>query len=93
MLSEEERPAVARGHPPGPSGRVFVALVAPLLFAMPAAPAQKKAAPAPDSDCLACHPQPDFKSEKGRSLYMDYARHQAGAQAEVERHPASPRYH
>jgi cytochrome b subunit of formate dehydrogenase len=83
MLSEEEQPAVARGHPPGPSCRVFVALVASLLFATLAASAQKKAARAPDSDCLACHSQPDFKSEKGRSLYVDPARHQAGAHAEV----------
>lgn len=36
-----------------------------------------------DSECLACHSQPDLKSEKGRSVFVDPARHKAGIHAEV----------
>jgi len=36
-----------------------------LYLPLPAAYAQKKKPDVPDSDCLACHAQPDLKSEKG----------------------------
>ena len=39
----------------------------------------KAAAVNPDEDCLACHSQKDLKSEAGQSVYVDAAKHKAGA--------------
>ncbi len=36
-----------------------------------------------DADCLVCHSQPDLKSEKGVSVYVDPARHKASVHADV----------
>ena len=52
------------------------------VFASVASP-QRKPAAAPDSDCLACHAQPDLKSEKGHSVFVDPAKRHAGAHADV----------
>ena len=41
----------------------------------------KAAAVNPDEDCLACHSQKDLKSEAGQSVYVDAAKHKAGAHA------------
>jgi cytochrome b subunit of formate dehydrogenase len=40
---------------------------------------QTKARPDADADCLACHGQKDLKSESGRSVYIDEAKHQSSA--------------
>jgi len=40
--------------------------------------AQAKPAADSDADCLACHNDKDLKSESGRSVYVDQAKHQAG---------------
>lgn len=36
-----------------------------------------------DTDCLTCHGQKDLKSPSGRSLFVDEARHKAGAHADL----------
>lgn len=43
--------------------------------------AQDKPASNPDADCLACHGNRDLKSDSGQSLYVDPAKHSAGAHA------------
>jgi cytochrome b subunit of formate dehydrogenase len=60
--------------------RILLATVAIAigLFSFPA-PAQTKASPKPDADCLACHSQKDLKSASGRSVYVDETKHSAGA--------------
>ena len=68
----------------GPSLLRWLCVLGCLLsLPLPAAHAQKKKADVPDSDCLACHSQPDLKSEKGRSVYVDPAKHSAGVHADV----------
>lgn len=42
---------------------------------------QSKAAVDPDADCLACHSNQDLKSDSGRSLYVDPAKHKASVHA------------
>src|SRR5208283_1553002 len=54
-----------------------------IALALPAAHAQQKTANDPDADCLACHSQPDLKSEKGRSVFVDPARHKASVHADL----------
>lgn len=49
-----------------------------LIFTFPAN-AQTKTTPRQDADCLACHGQKDLKSESGRSVFVDEAKHSAGA--------------
>ena len=36
-----------------------------------------------DEECLACHSQPDLKSEKGASVHVDPAKHKASVHADV----------
>src|SRR5689334_10793854 len=48
------------------------------LLLASSAQAQAKAAADSDADCLACHHDKDLKSESGRSVYVDQAKHQAG---------------
>lgn len=40
--------------------------------------AQNKPAADPDADCLACHNNQDLKSDLGKSLFVDPAKHKAG---------------
>lgn len=40
--------------------------------------AQSKPNPPNDSDCLTCHRQRDLKSESGKSVFVDEAKHKAG---------------
>ena len=54
-----------------------------VALALPAARAQQKTANDPDAACLACHSQPDLKSEKGRSLFVDPARHKSSVHADL----------
>jgi protein-arginine kinase activator protein McsA len=54
-----------------------------LSFAAATARAQKAPTTSPDADCLACHSQPDLKSEKGRSVFVDPAKHQQSVHADV----------
>ena len=56
---------------------LFPVAIALALLPRPAS-AQSKARPS-DSDCLVCHGQKDLKSPSGRSLYVDEAKHKAGA--------------
>jgi cytochrome b subunit of formate dehydrogenase len=56
---------------------IIAALASGLLLAFSAS-AQNKPAPNPDADCLACHNNPDLKSDSGQSLYVDEAKHEAG---------------
>jgi cytochrome b subunit of formate dehydrogenase len=60
-------------------------LVIGVFLALPfsAARAQTKAAPDPDAGCLACHGQTDFKSESGRSLYVDPAKHKSSVHGDL----------
>lgn len=53
-------------------------VIALLLFAAARVRAQTAATPPPDASCLTCHGQPDLKSESGRSVYVDAAKHNAG---------------
>ena len=48
-----------------------------------AAQARKESGASADADCLACHSQPDLKSEKGRSVFVDPEKHKASVHAEV----------
>jgi len=68
-----------------PRTRTFALLALALVhFSPPAvAQAQKSSAPDPDADCLTCHSQPDLKSEKGRSVFVDPAKHKASVHADV----------
>ncbi len=54
-----------------------------IALALPAAHAQQKTANDPDADCLACHAQPDLKSDRGRSVFVDPARHKASVHADL----------
>jgi cytochrome b subunit of formate dehydrogenase len=55
-----------------------------ILWVLPsAASAQRKPGATPESDCLACHGQPNLKSEKGRSVFVDPAKHRAGVHADI----------
>lgn len=49
-----------------------------LIFTFPAS-AQTKTPSRQDADCLACHGQKDLKSDSGRSVFVDEAKHNAGA--------------
>ena len=44
---------------------------------------RRGAAQDPDAECLACHSQPDLKSEKGQSVYVNPAKHKASVHADV----------
>ena len=68
-----------------PASRSGLFLVLGLALAIPfrLAQAQKKSVADPDADCLACHGQLDLKSEKGRSVSVDPAKHKAGVHADV----------
>jgi len=60
---------------------VFAALVLELSpFALNA---QAKVPPNPNADCLTCHGQKDLKSASGHSVFVDEAKHQAGAHADL----------
>jgi hypothetical protein len=43
--------------------------------------AQDKSAENPDAECLACHNNQDLKSESGRSVSIDQAKHEASMRA------------
>jgi cytochrome b subunit of formate dehydrogenase len=59
---------------------VFVGMLAPSY----AAAQGDKAQPVKqDEACLACHSQPDLKSEKGNSVFVDPEKHKAGVHADV----------
>lgn len=64
-------------------GLLLLAAGASLALSLPVARAQKESATTPDADCLACHSQPDLKSEKGRSVYVDSAKHKESVHADV----------
>src|SRR5579863_7792909 len=54
------------------------AVLCVLLALTPPAAAQKRAPQAiPDSDCMTCHSQPDLKSSRGTSVFVEEARHKA----------------
>jgi cytochrome b subunit of formate dehydrogenase len=55
---------------------IIVALLLGTLLAFSAC-AQNKPAANPDADCLACHNNPDLKSDAGESVYVDQAKHEA----------------
>jgi len=61
--------------------RSFVSLLAAAVLLILPFPtnAQTKTPPTQDADCLACHAQKDLKSESGRSVFVDEAKHNAGA--------------
>ena len=86
LLEEAER-SDATAQTPSRAGPVFsrslLVLGCLLCLPLPAAFAQKKKADVPDSDCLACHSQSDLKSAKGRSVYVDAAKHKASVHADV----------
>jgi len=44
-------------------------------------PAQNKPSANPDEECLACHDNKDLKSDAGRSVYVDPAKHQSSVHA------------
>ncbi|HXZ14320.1 MAG TPA: cytochrome c3 family protein [Candidatus Sulfotelmatobacter sp.] len=69
-------------HTPWPAFSLAAELLLVLLCAL-RIHAQAKAPPNPDDDCLACHGQSDLKSEKGKSVYVDAAKHKASVHAEV----------
>ena len=56
---------------------IIAALTSGLLLAFSTS-AQNKPAANPDADCLACHNNPDLKSDAGQSVYVDQAKHEAG---------------
>ena len=89
-------PMTARTKPGGernrcgrylPHASVLAGLLLFVLLVLPqagwGARARQKSADLSDTDCLACHSQPDFKTEKGRSLFVDPERHKASVHADV----------
>jgi hypothetical protein len=48
-----------------------------LLLLASSISAQNKSAENPDAECLACHNNQDLKSESGRSVFIDQAKHEA----------------
>jgi formate dehydrogenase gamma subunit len=62
-------------------GSLLLALCFFLALAIPSARAQSKGAP--DAECLACHGQPDLKSDGGHSVYVDPARHKASVHGDL----------
>jgi len=77
------------GSRPGQTASMKTAKFGGLLFvlalalASPVARAQQGSAANPDSNCLACHSQPDLKSDSGRSLFVDPAKHKASVHADL----------
>jgi len=65
--------------------RLLLALGLALAFAPHPVHAQKapEAEADPDADCLACHNQPDLKSDSGRSVFVDTAKHNASVHANL----------
>jgi len=59
----------------------FVFLAFALAFLPAEVSAQTKSAPNPDEGCLGCHGQKDLKSESGRSIFVDAARHKSSVHA------------
>ncbi len=57
------------------------ARVALVCLALTLAPTLASAAAGRDDECLACHGQPGFKSDAGKSISIDPARHAASAHA------------
>jgi formate dehydrogenase gamma subunit len=67
-----------------PFTRTILLLALGLALHLPAAAqAQKSSAPDPDADCLTCHSQPDLKSEKGNSVFVDPEKHKTSVHADV----------
>lgn len=60
---------------------LFLALGIVLAFPFSSTHAQSKATTGPDADCLACHGDKDLKSESGRSVFVDPAKHEASVHA------------
>lgn len=56
---------------------ILAALASGLLLAFSAS-AQNKPAANPDADCLACHNNPDLKSDAGQGVYVDQAKRGGG---------------
>jgi len=63
--------------------RIILALGFCLALPSSPAPAQSKTPPNPDDDCLACHGQSGFKSDSGRSVFVDAAKHHASVHADI----------
>jgi cytochrome b subunit of formate dehydrogenase len=64
-------------------GRSLLALGVLLALPLSAAHSQTRAAPGPDADCLACHTQPDLKSDSGRSVYVNPTKHKASVHGDL----------
>jgi hypothetical protein len=58
-----------------------IAVLAFGLLLVSSTSAQNKPAADPDADCLACHNNPDLKSDLGKSLFVDPAKHKASVHA------------
>ncbi len=59
----------------------LLALLASLLLAPQASSRPQAKDAGPDATCLTCHGQPGLKSDSGRSVYVDPAKHNAGVHA------------
>ena len=56
----------------------FLAALGGLLLAWPAGARGQAKATADDATCLTCHGQPGMKSDSGRDIFVDPAKHKAG---------------
>jgi formate dehydrogenase gamma subunit len=63
---------------------LLVVLGMAFTMPLPVARGQTKSAVNPDSDCLTCHGQKDLKSDSGRSIFVDAAKHQASVHASLD---------